>query len=256
MNKEEGYIKGFFARFGLVAEKIPESNEESPDFLVEIGSETVLIELKTKIENDDLQEHREKAFDEDQPFSKETVIARSNAVSKRIRKASRQLIAQKNRHNADYCFVFLLADGFYLSEQIGIFETTLYGDKDIIPMGDDFDTGIKKCFYYSNSDFFNHRDIIDGAFVLGGEFGRLCINSLSHSYNSVIRSSFVQIFRPGVLDPVELESRGKAMIMDSPIDRSDDKALNRYLCKKYGIGKVVPFNWPQITVTSRIRIDE
>ncbi|MBE0377633.1 hypothetical protein [Pseudoalteromonas prydzensis] len=253
MSREEDYIIDFFKAYDLKAEKIPESTEESPDFFIALGDEKILIELKTKIDSSDLIEKREEAFEKGEVYERMAVIGRNNAISKRIRKASSQLMSQKNKLNADYCFVFLLADGQYRSEQLGVFETSLYGDKDIIHMGDDFNKGIKKCYYYTNSDFFNNRSIIDGAFLLGGEFGRLCINSVSENYSSAIKSRFVETFRPGVLCPIEQESKGEAYLIETPIDRLDENALKNYLCDKYNLNKIVPFNWPQITVTSQIK---
>ena len=256
MSIEEDYVINFFSGYGLRAVKIPESSEESPDFLIECGDERILVELKTKVDNKDLIEKRERSFEKGEMFEKSTVIARNNAISKRIRKASDQLSTQKEKLEADYCYVFLLANGQYQSEQLGVFETSLYGDKHIIPMEDDFDRGIKKCFYYTNSDFFNNREVLDGAFILGGSFGRLCINSISSNYFEVVKSAFVDVFRPGVLDPVELEKKGEAYIADTAIDRSDDQALKAYLCEKYHLNKIVPFNWPQYAVTSRIKLTE
>lgn len=256
MNGEENYIIDFFKVYGLTAEKIPESSDESPDFLIDCGNEKILVELKTKIDSTELLDRRENAFESGEAYERAAVIARDNAISKRIRKAAGQLKAQKNRLGADYCFVFLFANGVYKSEQLGVFETSLYGDKDIIPMGDDFDKGIKKCYYYTNSDFFNNRSVLDGAFILGENFARLCMNSVSGNHRHAIQSQFVETFRPGVLCPKERESRGEAYIIDDPVDRSDEDALNSYLCKKYGLNKIVPFNWPQFTVTSRIDVSK
>ena len=256
MSKEENHIIDFFEAYDLKAEKIPESSEESPDFLIKLGDEKVLVELKTKIDSSDLIEKREKTFEKGEAYEKTAVIGRHNTISKRIKKASSQLISQKNMLGADYCFVFLLANGVHQSEQLGVFETSLYGDKDIIPMGNDIDKGIKKCYYYTNSDFYNNRAILDGAFILGGKFGRLCINSISENYSNTIKSRFVEIFRPGVLCPVEREGKGEAYVIDVPIDRLDENALNNYLCEKYNLNKIVPFNWPQFTVTSQIKVVE
>ena len=253
---EEDYVIDFFHSFGLQAVKIEESIDESPDFIIEYAGEKILIELKTKVDDKELIKARETAFENDVPYERATVIARSNPISKRIRKAADQLSSYKQKLKADHCFVFLLANGEYQSEQIGKFEASLYGDKDIIPMGDDFDRGIKKCYYYTNSDFFNNRMVLDGAFVLGRNGGRLCINSVSDNYESVTRSKFVERFRPGVLDPNELENKGSAFVMDALIDRSDEDALKKYLCEKYSLNHIVPFNWPQFTVTSKIDLIE
>lgn len=256
MSLEEDCIIEFFDNFGMKAIKIKESIEESPDFFIEFGSEKILVELKTKIDDNELIKRREQAFENDELFERATVIARSNSISKRIRKAADQLSAYKQKLGADYCYVFLVANGEYQSEQIGKFKTSLYGDKDIIPMGADFDRGIKKCYYYTNSDFFNNRKVLDGAFVLGGNFVCLCINSVSDNYENVIKSDFVEVFRPGVLNPIELEDEGSAYIMDAPIDRANETALKKYLCEKYSLNHIVPFNWPQFAITSRINLTE
>ena len=182
------------------------------------------------------------------------VIARNNPISKRISTAYKQLKAQKKKYDADYCYVFLLAAGFHQSVQLSKFETTLYGDKDIIPMGDEFHKGIKKCFYFTDSDFYQYKDTIDGALVLGGEFSRLCINNLSVNYPDSKESNFVKAFHPNVLDPLDLEKIGEAYIVEGEINRSDDQAVTRYICEKYGLKKIVPFYWPQYDYTSQIKI--
>jgi len=253
MNKEESFVIDFFDQFDLKANKIPESSEESPDFFIECGEEKILVELKTKIDSQCLLSKREEALEKDGIHERFTEIKRDNAISKRIKKASKQLMAQKLKYEANYCFVFLIASGINPSVQTGMFETTLFGDKDIIPMGDEFDNGIKKCYYYTNSDFFNNREILDGAFIVGNESGRLCINSVSMNYSNAIKSKFVQIFRPGVLCPIELEKKGEAYLINAPLDRSNENELNRYLCKKYNLTKIVPFNYPQYTVTAQIK---
>ena len=44
----------FFSKYGFSIEKIPTSNEESPEFLVIDGNCKILVELKTKFDDKEL----------------------------------------------------------------------------------------------------------------------------------------------------------------------------------------------------------
>jgi len=254
MDNDEQEVLEFFESVGFTVKKIPESSEESPDFLIVDEESKVLVELKTKLDSESLINKRESKLEKGEMFEKSTVLKRTNTLSGIIRKASSQLASQKEKHDADFCFVYLQAMGIHSSEKLTQFEVSLFGSKDIILMGGG-DPDIKTCYYFTHSDFFNNRQVLDGAFIFGENSGRLCINSLSPNYKRVIESKFVNRFWPGVLDPNEQESSGKAYILDADLPRSDDVALKEYLQEKYDLPKIVPFNWPHISVISRLPAD-
>ncbi|GAB2190542.1 hypothetical protein MAH1_21500 [Sessilibacter sp. MAH1] len=59
MNELELKVIEYLSRFSIVAEKIHESNNKTPDFLIN-QEEKILIELKEKIDQDELYEKKKK----------------------------------------------------------------------------------------------------------------------------------------------------------------------------------------------------
>lgn len=59
MNELESKVIEYLSRFSIVAEKIHESNNKTPDFLIN-QEEKILIELKEKIDQDELYEKKKK----------------------------------------------------------------------------------------------------------------------------------------------------------------------------------------------------
>jgi hypothetical protein len=250
MNNNEEKIIDFFNSVELKAEKIPESSEETPDFLIDDGNDRILIELKTKTDSDDLKEQ----MNNSEKIETFTPLTRRNRLSAIIKKASHQLDAQKKKSEATFCFVFFLVEGIYSNRNSSQIQTTLYGDKEII---DQNGCNIKRCYYYTHSDFFNHRNILDGAFIFtekenGGFTGRVCINDLSPNKNNVIKTNFINKFKPGIVNPNELESSGKVFILDAEIDRNDEEKKIEYLKEKYKLSKIIPFNYPEVAILSKI----
>jgi len=256
MDKNEQVVIDFFSLFDLQAEKIPESEEKTPDFFLESNGKKILIELKTKLDDSNLLKKQEEVYRQSKIFEHIDVLERKNSISGRTKKAYKQLSKQKKVYNADFCFVSFLIRGQCLSNQYEQILSTLFGSKNIVLMGDDFDNGIKKCYYYSNSDFFNYKDILDGAFIIINNSYTLCINTHSVNYKELKKSEFLKLFNERVLDPLEQEVNGKAYILDSAIPRDDKNALNEYLCKKYGLKKIVPFDCSSFTFSSKIEISD
>lgn len=254
MDANEQKVLEFFKKIGVVINKIPESSEKSPDFIILDGDSRILVELKTKFDSESLVNQRKFKLDKNEMFEKTTVLKRTNTLSGIIKDASNQLSSQKKKLNADYCFIYLQATGLHSSEQFSQFEVSLYGSKHIIPMGVS-DLDIKNCYYFTNSDFFNNRKILDGAFIFGENAGRLCLNTLSPNYLKIISGTFVDKFKPGVLDPGEQERNGLAYILDSDLPRSNEDLLIKYLQNKYNLSTIVPFNWPHMSVISKVNID-
>ena len=140
------------------------------------------------------------------------------SISSAIEKAYKQLLNRKKKIGADFCYIFLLAAGHYTSAQIRQFEATLYGSKEILSI-EHGTPEPKTCYYYTFSDFYRYKEVLDGAFILGENFGRLCLNDQSEQYPSTKESSFVKTFLPGVLDPLQLEAEGKAYSITENINR-------------------------------------
>ena len=257
MDQIENRIIEFFNRFDIRAEKIPESDEKTPDFFIEHKGDRILIELKSRFDSDELTEKRENDFKKGQIHEFNTMISRDNQTSNRVKDAYKQLKTQKKEYDADYCYIFLLASGFHPHTQFSKFEMNLYGIKEIMSVGDEIYKGHKKCFYYTHSDINRIRNIIDGAFIMmKDQFYRLCINNLSVNHHDSKESDFVKRFYPHVQDPLDQEGNGEAYIVEGDIDRSDEESVKSYISKRYGLKKFNAFDWPEFNATTQINLRE
>ncbi len=251
MGREEKFVTQVMKDiFNFELEKIPESDEKSPDFITTDGDNKILLELKTKVESKEEIKRREHALNNAKIYSKTAQLGRQNTISKRVREAAVQLSSQKEKANANLCFVILHATGSAENEHIEQFKSSLYGSCQIISFGSPIP--IKLCYYYENSDFYNNKNIIDGALIIGERAAIFCINDLSSNYGRVKSSRFAAAFDGGIIDPRAREAEGKAFIVDGDIDRKDKFAVDSYLCKKYSLPRVIDFNFIQHSLTSKI----
>ncbi|EIA1625526.1 hypothetical protein MT303_004832 [Vibrio parahaemolyticus] len=255
MKSSEPFLLEFFKSHGFSAEKIEESSEKSPDFLLFDGNLKFLIELKQKTDSDSTIEKRESAYKSEALYESLSVIERTNRNSNIIKSASKQLAAQKESYGADCCLVVFEAVGFNSNAKRDQFEASLYGSVEVMNIGENY-CPPKPCYFFDNSDFFNQRMVLDGAFIIGERTGKLCLNPLSPNYDVLKQSHLVSVFSQGVLDPIELEEQGRAYIVDAPINRRDKEAVVRYLASKYELDRVVPFNWPHYNYSASVKVEK
>lgn len=250
-SKEEKFIKQVFNHFGYNLKKVDESETKSPDFLTSDKGFTILLELKTKNENGDILDARKKALDDGEIYSKSTSLARNNNISKLVQKAAKQLSAKKDIVGADFCFVILHANGVASSYHLSQFEASIYGSVNLITYTSPSEP-LKPCYYFYNSDFFNHRDIIDGAFLVGENNLQFCLNDLSPRYELVKQSGIFALFESGTIDPVEKENSGKAYSVRAAIDRSSENTLLEHIIEKYALKNATPFNFAHQMLITRV----
>jgi hypothetical protein len=118
------------------------------------------------------------------------------------------------------------------------FIASLYGRTNIMEMNH---PGLyRRCYFFRNSDFHRNADTLDGAivaFVSGNSItAKLCLNPLSPNFQALRQSSVVRPFGTAVEDPIELESEGSALILETDLDRSDESQLLAHLQAKYKLG--------------------
>lgn len=237
---------------GIEAKKIPESNDESPDFIASYGSTKCLIELKTKLDDLDKERERDQTISSGRVYDESNDISYQNTIAKRVRKASKQLnsLAQ----DVDFKLVFLLALGNKPDVQLKQFEMTLYGKVNLFDL-DGNSNQMKSCFYFGESSFFRYRDRLDGAIVSTLEKGRLCINNHSPKYQAFKESELLKAFGEGVIDPVELEKKGAAYIVDGNVNRSDKAEVLSFVQKKYGKPRLIDLNFTHYSASVAVPRD-
>jgi hypothetical protein len=224
----EPVVKRFFEGLGYQVDKIPEDDAESPDFFISDNLSSYVLELKTKFPSSEEVEKRRRILDSGEIHNIHELVIGKNTLSGIIKKAGNQL--ERYADEKVLRIVWLLATGHLAEPRMLQFEATLYGLTDIVSS-----QGASDCYFFFNSDFYRFRDIIDGAIVSTESDARLLLNPLSPRYAQLKVSSLPRHLGDAVVDPLELESRGKAFIVDSNVDRTDKETVLIYLRKKYGL---------------------
>ena len=222
----EPVVKRFFEDLGYQVHKIPEDDAESPDFFISDSLSSYVLELKTKFPSIEEVEKRRRILDSGEIHNIHELVIGKNTLSGIIKKAGDQL----SRYNDENVLriVWLLATGHVAEPRMLQFEATLYGSAPIVSS-----QGTGDSYFFYNSDFYRFRETIDGAIVSTESDPKLLLNPLSPRYAQLKTSSLTQHLGKRVVDPIEIESRGKAFIVDSDVDRTDKEAVLSYLRKKY-----------------------
>lgn len=171
---------------GFSVDKISESNEESPDFLVDDGSTLHLVELKTRGDDSDRERARNEALDLGEIHAEVIPFIRKNRISGIIKKVQSQL-ASNNDVGGSSRLVWMAAierNQHAKKEQI---LATLYGQTGVVDIRND--PLRKHCYYFYNSDFFRYRNILDGAILSWEDSAVFCLNSYSPNANDVRESN-------------------------------------------------------------------
>lgn len=256
MNELEGKVIEYFQQFSVIAKKIDESNEKTPDFLVD-QEERVLIELKEKMDREEIHDRKEEKLALGEIFEYTNTMGYKNRLAGVIGDGIEQLKAQKTNTESEFCLLFIVASGVSPSNQLEQISSTLYGKKSLI----DFDSGskyAKSCYYAYHSEFYKRKDIIDGVFVATRDNVFLLLNDKSPKYSKFKGSKFLSRFigEVNVIDPVEHEKSGEAFIADCDIGRSDQEKVKDYVFEKYGIKRGLIIDFPHIIMQSRVELDE
>ena len=253
MTKEEQLVVEFFKTFGYIAEKISESNEKSPDFIIENDGKKILIELKSKYDSDELLKKREIDLNLNGHHSHSTSMLRSNTISGIIKEGALQLDTLNQKINADECYLFFLSLGQF-SHIFNNIYSTLYG---IMKISSDYNNEpiVKECFYYTFNDFYDYPSI-DGAFIYNLNSLKLCINTFSKKYSLIKNSKFVTTFNKCLIDPLEKEKSGEIYVIDSSfINRNNYDELNKYLIDKYKLKNIICLPFTNYTLESTFSIE-
>lgn len=246
MNPELTVCK-YFEHLGYTAEKIAESSDESPDFLVFDDTISFVTELKTKFPSDDELAARQQILDSGNFHNVQEQIVRTNTLSSITRHAAEQL---ENYGPRDALrVVFLLAMDYLDEARFQQFQATLYGSAVLI---DSTKMEASTCFFFGNSDFFRHRDVLDAAIVATDEVRDLLLNPYSPKNEQLRQSSLWARFDGGLVDPIELERQGKAYFMDGDTDRDDEEAVLEYLKQKYHTQTLAKMNMNFLSGTMQV----
>jgi hypothetical protein len=241
----EPIVKRFFEKLDYQVEKIPETNEESPDFWISDDTSSYVLELKTKFPSEVEMEGRKRLLVSGEIHNINELIIRKNRLSNIIKKAKNQL---KNYREEDILrIVWLLATGHLVEPRMLQFKATLYGSAYLVSNKRTGD-----CFYFYNSDFFRYREVLDAAIISTELKCELLLNPLSPRYAQMKSSSLTKYLSEYVVDPIQLEKDGKAFLVDNDVNRDDKGSILRYLREKYESDDIIDIKMNYLSGTIAI----
>jgi len=246
ITNSEREVKDCIELLGLTIQKIQESSEKTPDFYVKCDKYTYLVELKEKLTDAKILKARDDRLLQGEIIEEIYPAGRKKLISKVIWSACKQL--EKMKTTADFSVIWLHAGGRHPDFQMSDFESTLYGYEVIVDWGKE--NGFSGfCYHYGHSDFYNHKNVLDGAVVSTSEGMKFCLNVCSPKYQLLKESGFRKAFGTGVLDPIDLERGGGALIVDSDVNRNDELAVMEYVIEKYNLKRAMKMPMQQISAT-------
>lgn len=253
------YAKALLEHWGVTVQDIPTSDAEKKqeaDFLANFSGVTVLIEEKTKEDDPVYLARRSQELESGQIHAATFPLRRDETLSGLVRDASRQLRSSTNKPHT-FRLMWFTATGVRAEAKYEQFIATLYGRTNILEMNA---SGYRRCYYFRHADFFRRADIIDGAIVAHTDgqsiSSRLCLNSLSPRFQALRQSPVLAPFGTAIEDPQALEAEGIAFILDSALDRKDERQLLAYLQRKYGTGPLMKFDLGYTSASLLVPKDE
>lgn len=239
-------------RLGFVVTPVsPPPRGRSPDFVAEKSGEQFVFELKEKIDDPDAlaNENARLAIGELVPFAEST--GTNERVSEKARDGIKQLLAH-DLTGIGFRLLWLHAGGRDPEVQYEQFRATLYGMTHIVAPELPHTT---RCYYFGHSEFFRCRHLLAGAVITTPTKLQLCINSLFIDVSAFRKSSLVETFNGGLLDPDHLERQGDAFVADCDINRNDETAVLQYLQTKYQHPRLMNMNLGSVGARVLVKLD-
>lgn len=250
------YARSLLEQWGVAVEDIPTSERKEADFLATFDGVRVLIEEKTKEEDPARAAARESKHGEGLVHAETLPSIRDETVSGVIRDASKQLKSSSLLPH-EFRLLWFTATGPTAQGKYEQFIATVYGRTSILEMNVE---GYRRCYFFRHGDFYRRAAVLDGAvaaYTDGKSMTvRLCLNPLSENFERLRRSPVLRVFGTGVEDPIELEARGTAFILDTSLDRGSEGPLLAYLQQKYKTGPLMKIDLGYTRMSVAIDGDE
>lgn len=222
---------------GFTVHKIQESIESrTPDFHAEKHGECYLVEVKSKFDSEEEIKRQKQSYTSNEIHVTSKRFKRSNRISGIISDACEQL--QEYSKSRNYLrLVWLQASGLCDSIQSEEFLYSIYGAVMLNSFSWDGEQEpeFKNCLFFSHSDFYNHREHLDGIIIGKSNSGLLCLNPCSPNYNKLKSGELFKAMYPFVIDPNILEEEGKAYVINSSANRNNRSLMLKEVQQKYGI---------------------
>lgn len=230
-----------------------EEGRKTPDLLVTKSGQRFLIEVKAKGDDPGALLERRRKLAQGELVIYGARWAPKNTISGIAKEGVRQL-AEHPREEHDFSLLWLHAEGSDPESQFEQFAFTLYGKTSVHSLLNSRFS--YECYFFYDSVFYRWRDILDGAILSTSSKAQLCINTYGPRYSSFQSSEIVKAFDKGVIDPLELERAGRAIVADCDIDRNDHDKVKQYLAAKYNEKYLDHMHVGKVSLTREFPIDE
>ena len=222
---------------GFSVQKIEETDERRSDYRVFNSEESHTIEVKDKENSKEYKKLFEEACEKGGAFGTAPVFP-SNVIAGIIRDAADQL-AKTPRRDGEFSIIWFSCLGEDAPHVLTRAQLTLYGICDVIPWAKKYPPYTQlPCFFFYFNEFFKCPHV-DAAILFSGGSWALFLNSFSQRLEAFKKTKLYGCFKK-VCDPIALEAEGSALIVDGPVDRKDQSAVQLFLMKKYNLEGVSP----------------
>jgi len=226
------YARTCLEHLGLKVQGVADEHAESrADYIASDHACSYIVEVKGPGEDEDFAE-------ELIAHGKATRIqpdARTNPLSRKIRKAAKQMRATPAP--ADAFHVIALVTGEIDTRlKASQYVATLYGIENLFVLEGEELHGPTSCYYFTFSEFFELRDV-EAALILTPSPSILCPNKFAHRSKEFTESGLYSShrMRNEIVDPEAAEGTGKAFIANTDLDRHDEDGMLNFVQAKYSL---------------------
>lgn len=232
----ENEVRKYLETLGFSVAKIPESSQQTPDFLVKDEAFQYVIEVKDR--------NNQKFIDLlNSPTANGNVnLEYDNAISGIVREGVKQLDSYENQGEAFKALWFFIDTNIFggsISAQIG---KTLYGFQELEGYktnGEYFQT---LCFYFTFSEFYRNQQL-DAVIVQSPKETVLCVNDFSVQRDKLRQTRLYRSFLQNGLYVIEPSKSRCCVADDFTLDRKNSKEVAEYIGKKYNLKKITAYSY-------------
>lgn len=242
-------VSDFLMTRGYAVTEVERDSDKTPDLKATYSAETFLIEVKEKGDDPERLKCERDVLERGQIASHSESLGRRNTLSAIARKAASQLRNRLKQNEFGVVWMCLEGQDLELLQERTL--ATFYGTQQILDIGGD-DQTTYPCFYFENSEFFNHRYILSGAVIQTGSEAFLCVNDLHPQSERFRASRLVHTFSGAFYDPKALETAGQAYSVDSNVDRARSAEVLEYVRRKYGNRNLINLQFSQHSASAQV----
>ena len=226
------YARRRLEDLALKVEEVPSAaGKLRADYIAYDGSSSYIVEVKGPGEDDSFAEDLARRG----TATRIQLDARTNPLSKKIRKAAKQLEATPAPESA-FRVVALVTGERDIRLRASQYVATLYGIESLFSLEDENPRAPPSCYYSTFNEFFELR-AVEAPMFLTPSGSTLRPNTFANRYDQFTESELYAIHRRNnaVQDPLVSEKAGETFIADTDLDRHDENQMLDFIQAQYSL---------------------